>query len=410
MKDFLRKTGLPSSLAVAYLGVLVFMMGEGIEQTWLSKFLVDNGIDSAKVFSVYGFAVAVSAWLSGITAEAVGVKKTMWTGFAMYVASIALFAGWGIGRMNYPVIMMAYALKGLSYPLFSYTFMVWIAYRVEKKSLSGAQGWFWFVFTGGVNVLGAYYGIFAKQCFGPVAALWTATLFATAGAILALVVNRCSEENICASKGSGSGLDRFRELVASLSIVRREPRILVGGIIRSVNNISVSAFVVFMPIYMSSCGLPDVSWGIIWATVFAVNIVFNLVFGTVGDRFGWGPTVTLFGCIGCAVGILAFFYSAQICCNFWLILACGSLWGAMLAGFVPLSALIPSFVDKGKGAAVSVLNLGGGIGTFLGPVLVGVMAPLGYASIAWVLAALCAVGAVLTFAITRGEKKPVGWQ
>ena len=37
----------------------------------------------------------------------------------------------------------------------------------------------------------------------------------------------------------------------------------------------------------------------------------------------------------------------------------------MLAGYVPLSALVPSLVEKDKGAAVSVLNLGAGLATFI---------------------------------------------
>lgn len=37
MTTIFEKSGLPRSLAWGFLGVLVFMMGDGIEQTWLSK-------------------------------------------------------------------------------------------------------------------------------------------------------------------------------------------------------------------------------------------------------------------------------------------------------------------------------------------------------------------------------------
>ena len=37
MKDILQKTGMTKSLGWGFLGVLIFMMGDGIEQTWLSR-------------------------------------------------------------------------------------------------------------------------------------------------------------------------------------------------------------------------------------------------------------------------------------------------------------------------------------------------------------------------------------
>lgn len=401
MADFFKKAGMPRSLSWAFLGVLVFMMGDGIEQTWLSRYLVENGLDSAKIFSIYGLMVAISAWLSGVIAETFGVKRTMWAGFAMYILGVAGFAGIGMSGMNYDVLMLTYAVKGLGYPLFAYTFMVWITYRVEKSTLSSAQGWFWFVFTGGLNVLGAYWGIFAKEHFGVIPTLWTAALFALIGAAFALLVNKCDDTNIFADTASAPAGNKFKELFRGLGIVVREPKVLIGGIIRIINSTSQFAFVVFMPLYMAEYGVTDTQWATIWAAVFTFNIAFNLVFGIVGDKFGWAKTVTWFGGVGCAVTVLLFFYAPQICNNYWFILGCGALWCIMLAGYVPLSALVPSLVDKDKGAAVSVLNLGAGLAAFVGPAIVGLMNPLGYTAIAWTLAGLYIVSAVLTLLISR---------
>ena len=76
----------------------------------------------------------------------------------------------------------------------------------------------------------------------------------------------------------------------------------------------------------------------------------------------------------------------------------------MLAGYVPLSALVPSLVEKDKGAAVSVLNLGAGLAAFVGPAIVGLLNPLGYTVIAWTLSALYIVSALLTVWISPKEK------
>ena len=394
MASFFERTGLPKALTWGYLGVLIFMMGDGIEQTWLSRYITDAGFNAAELFSVYGITVGVSAWLSGVIAETWGVKRTMLAGFILYVLGVAGFASIGMAKMNYPVLLATYAVKGLGYPLFAYTFMVWITYLVEKKVLSSAQGWFWFVFTGGLNVLGAYFGIFAKEHFGVIPTLWTAVLFAAIGAVLALWVNKCGGNNLFTDQVSSGG---FRELLRGLGIMKREPKVLMGGIVRVINTTSQFAFVVFMPLYMAQYGMTDGQWASIWGSIFVMNILFNLIFGIVGDKFGWNRTVVWFGGVGCAVTVLLFYYSPQILNQYWFILLCGALWCIMLAGYVPLSALVPSLVEKDKGAAVSVLNLGAGAAAFVGPALVRLLEkPIGYEGIAWTLSALYIVSAVMT--------------
>ena len=54
MTTFYDKTGLPKSLAWGFIGVLIFMMGDGIEQTWLSRYIASQGLDHEVLFTVYG--------------------------------------------------------------------------------------------------------------------------------------------------------------------------------------------------------------------------------------------------------------------------------------------------------------------------------------------------------------------
>lgn len=405
MSDFFKRAGLPKGLLWGFVGVLIFMMGDGVEQTWLSKYITDHGFNSADLFAVYGVTVAISSWLSGVIAETFGVKRTMLAGFIMYALGVAGFAGIGMSQMNFPVLMATYAVKGLGYPLFAYTFMVWITYRVEQDTLSSAQGWFWFVFTGGLNVLGAYWGIFAYTHLGVQATLWSAIVFAVVGAVFALWVNRSPSANKFVSADEPRG-GRIKALFKGLSILGREPKVLLGGIVRIINTTSQFAFIVFLPLYMFEYGLSETQWASIWAIIFLFNIIFNLVFGIVGDKIGWNRTITWFGCIGCAVSVLLFYYSPQILNQYWFILLCGSLWCICLAGFVPLSALVPSLVESDKGAAVSVLNLGAGASAFVGPLLVRALSKsVGYDGIAWTLAGLYLVSALLMrFIGDRREK------
>ena len=86
---FFEKAGIPRQLAWGYLGVLIFMMGDGMEQGWLSPYLIERGHSmqqSATLFSAYGIVIAVSSWLSGVLAEGLGVKKTMLIGLLLYLA------------------------------------------------------------------------------------------------------------------------------------------------------------------------------------------------------------------------------------------------------------------------------------------------------------------------------------
>ncbi|MNY23032.1 putative transporter YoaB [compost metagenome] len=84
-----------------------------------------------------------------------------------------------------------------------------------------------------------------------------------------------------------------------------------------------------------------------------------------------------------------------------MVMFCGILWGALLAGYVPLSALVPSLVKKDKGAAMAVLNLGAGLAVFVGPAIVGIfIGSLGNTGVVWILAGLYVLSAVLTRFIT----------
>jgi MFS family permease len=198
----------------------------------------------------------------------------------------------------------------------------------------------------------------------------------------------------------------MKELLKGITVMKEEPKVLLGGIVRVINTTAQFAFPVFLPMYMAEYGFTTTEWLQIWGTVFTANIVFNLIFGFVGDRVGWRNTVMWFGGVGCGLTTLLFYYSPQLSSgNFAMVLLAGMLWGALLAGYVPLSALMPSLVKKDKGAAVSVLNLGAGLPVFAGPAIVGVFFRFaGGEGVVWILAGLYLCGAFLTKFITLPEE------
>lgn len=397
----LDRIGLPKHLGWAYLGVLIFMMGDGIEQGWLSPYLIGRGLDmeeSALLFTVYGITIAISAWFSGVLAEAYGVKKTMTMGLILYLAGTAGFVGISLPGLDYPLMLCFYALRGFGYPLFAYSFLVWIAYTTPQNRLGRAVGWFWFVFTGGLNVLGAYYSSWAIERFGHLNTLWTSVFWALLGAFFALIVNKSKHKVV----KKESTKEKLGELVKGITIMKKEPKVLLGGIVRVINTTAQFAFPVFLPLYMAEYGFETTQWLKIWGTIFTSNIIFNLIFGFVGDKIGWRNTIMWFGGVGCGISTLLFYYAPQFSMgNFWIVMFAGILWGALLAAYVPLSALVPSLVKTDKGAAVSVLNLGAGLPVFVGPAIVGIFFKyVGSEGIIWILAGLYFIGAFITKFIT----------
>lgn len=390
----LDKMRMPRHLAWGYLGVLIFMMGDGVEQGWLSPYLLEQGLSlshSAALFTAYGVTIAISSWFSGVLTESLGPRRTMLYGVLLYIVGTVGFVGYALPELNLLSMIITYAIRGFGYPLFAYSFLVWITYRSPKERLGSAVGWFWFVFTGGLNVFGAYYASWAIGSLGYFNTLWSSIFWVLVGTFIALVLNK---DKLSISNET----NKKEELVKGLVIMKKEPKVLLGGVVRIINTTAQFAFPVFLPTYMAGYGFSTVEWLQIWGTIFVANIAFNLIFGFVGDGLGWRTTIKWFGGVGCGFATLLFFYSPQLFNgSYWMVMTCGILWGALLAGYVPLSALVPSLVNKDKGAAMAVLNLGAGLSVFVGPALVGLfIGIIGAEGMAWLLAILYFLSAVLT--------------
>jgi MFS family permease len=74
----------------------------------------------------------------------------------------------------------------------------------------------------------------------------------------------------------------------------------------------------------------------------------------------------------------------------------GACYGATLAAYVPLSALMTSLSPEEKGASLSLLNLGAGASVSVGPALVALfLRPFGVRGVIWIFAALYLLSALL---------------
>lgn len=407
LHGLIHRIGLSPKLLLGYAGVLVFMMGEGLEQGWLSPYLIGKGLsiqESALLFSVYGFAAAIAAWFSGVLAEIFTARRVMLAGLLLFLFGSVCFLVFGLPSNNLTIMVPTYALRGLGYPLFAYGFLVWVAYEAPPERLGSAVGIFWFVYSGGLSVLGVLYSSIMLPYLGEIHTLWSALIFVVLGAAIALLLNRGTPDGQSANKEKAS----LSYVLKGITIAFENPKIGLGGIVRTINTSAAYGFVVFMPMYMMDIGFSRTDWLQMYAALWTVNIIFNLIFGVISDGLGWRNVVMWFGCVGCAVTTLLFYYVPYFLGpNFLLTVVAAGLFGACLAAFVPLSAIMPTLAPENKGAAMSILNLGAGLSTFVGPAVVGLfIGSLGSSGVIWIFTGLYLFSGVLMKYVTLPKAVP----
>lgn len=388
------KIGLPRNLLWGYIGLAIFMLGDGVEQAWISPYLVERGMsieNASLLLTVYGIAVAVSAWLSGVFVQTMGPRKAMISGLAAFIAGSLGFIGFGVYELNLAIMLPFYAIRGFGYPLFAYSFLIWINYSSPLQSRGAAVGWFWFMFSLGLSVLGPFYSSLTIPVIGHINTLWSSLFFVLIGAFLAIYANK--------DKVPSNEIHPFTvsELLKGVTILKQK-EISLGLIVKTINGLAQYGLAVFMPIYLMGFGYSTTEWLQMWSTVFTVAIFANLFFGYVGDRFGWRNTIQWVGGIGYAIVLIMVYFTPQLIGHNYLTMTIVlSLCGITMAGYVPLSALFPLLSPDNKGAAMSILNLGAGLSTFLAPAIAGLFfSSLGAGGVLFIYAGFYILSAILT--------------
>lgn len=413
--SWIDRIGIPRPLLWGFVGVLIFMVGDGVEVTYLTQYLTSpdgGGLGQAEAafatVTVYGIAVTVASWLSGTLSSIWGPRRVMWLGAAWWVAFEILFLFVAIPTQNPAVIFTVYGIRGLAYPLFAFGFLVWAQVASRESMRGSVAGWFWFAFTGGLPTLGAAVAAVAIGPFGLSlfdALVLSLVLVALGGAIGSFGVRHPSGLQPIADE-TVSNPRSYRRLLEGIDILWRDKRTLAGGLVRIVNTAPEYGFFAMFP-FVFGPGTPGggfLSTGQVaeLATIaYGANIAANLFFGVFGDYFGWRRTVTWFGCVGCAISAPLWYFASVAAASFTVAALMGAIFGILLAGFVPLTALMPSMVQqKDKGASLAILNLGAGGAAFLGPVTVTLIYPaFGGAGVAIAFGVMYVIVAVLSYAI-----------
>ncbi len=404
------KIGMHPQLAIGYLGLLLFMIGDGVESGFLSPYLLDLHFSQNKialVFTLYGVAAALASWLSGVLSDLLGPKKIMWCGLLIWLVLEIPFLSLGLAHHNYPIILLCYTIRGLGYPLFAFGFLVWVTAITPQRYLATSVGWFWFARTGGLPTLGSLFASYSVPRHGPYRTLWYSVAFVAMGGLIALLGIRESR----GTKALRTGNEHpFRVLLSGISIIWRVPKVGLGGIVAVITTTSEFGFLLFLPIfYIHTIGFTLPQWLQILTIMFATNIFFNLFWGWIGDKIGWRTVITIVGSCGCAAAALGLYYVPHVFgANYTFVMLAGMAYGATLAGFVPLGAIMATLAPQARGAALSVYNLGSGISIWLGPAIAGIFLPrIGVGGVIWVFAMMYLLAAVVGLFLKTPQPKSV---
>lgn len=386
----LERIGIPKPLLWGFVAVLIFMIGDGVETTYLSDYLqqpsgggLPGATASFATVTVYGIAVMIASWFSGTLSAIWGPRRVMWLGGAWWIAFEILFLFVAIPSHSVAAIVAVYGIRGIAYPLFAFSFLVWAQVASPTSMRGSVAGWFWFAFTGGLPTLGAAIAALAIGPFGMslYGTLVLSLVLVTIGVLIGSLGVREEHGLKPIADKTVHNPRSLKRLAEGVDILWRDRRTLAGGLIRIVNTAPQYGFFAMFPFTFGPAAadggfLSVAQVSTLSAIAYGANIAANLFFGVFGDSFGWRRTVTWFGCVGCAFATPLWYGASVASQSFAVAAICGVVYGILLAGFVPLSALMPSMVaTKDKGAALAVLNLGAGGAAFVGPVVVTVLYP-----------------------------------
>ncbi|MFK4107473.1 MFS transporter [Streptomyces sp. NPDC002176] len=404
----LERLGIPRALVYGYLGVLLFMVGDGVESGFIAPYMADHGagteIRASYVITAYGVTVMLASWLSGALSQLWGPRRVMQLGLAVWIVFDVLYLALALAPGNYGLMLVFYGLRGFGYPLFAFGFLVWITATAPAARMGTAVGWFYVAFTGGLPTLGSLVASVTNPLLGEFGTLWVALGIITLGGACCLLGVR---ERTGFGRLAEPDVRPVQSLVSSLSIAWQRPRVAVGCLVRIINTAPEFGFLVFLPTFFGErLGFGEGRWLTLLAVIYGTNVFANLLFGAVGDRFGWRRTIALFGGLGCALTtLLLYFVPLAAGSHYWVAVVVGMLYGIALAGFVPISALIPALAPENRGGAMALLNLGAGGAAFIGPAIVSVLlGPLGAGGVVIVFAALYVLAAVLTMFLKVPEE------
>ena len=404
----LQRLGIPPVLRWGFVGVLVFMTGNGVESNFLTPHLVDVlGRPESAVASIityYSLCVLVGSYVSGALSDLFGPRRVMALGFVVWVVFEVLFL-LALQAESFPLAAAAYAVRGFGFPLFVFAFLVWVNITTRPERNGAAVGWFYVAFTGGLPTLGSLFAVGAIPLFGGGTPGETGAMVASIGLVVIGfliawlgVRDPRGNQRIAPAEESAAQV-----LTSGVRLAFRQPKVGMGFLVRLINTApEFGMFIVLPAVIATERGWGQSRWLVMTVCVYATNILVNAMFGAIGDKIGWQRTVQWFGIVGSACGLVLWWYVPQLVpagstWGYVLSVLAGCVFGMLLAGFVPMGAIMPALAPDHKGAAMAMYTTAAGGATFLGSAVVWVVLQLGGSdqAVVWSFVGLYAVAFVL---------------
>ena len=397
----------PRSLALGLVGVLIFMIGDGVEAGYLVPYLTHRGLSvqqAGLLLTVYGVFAAAASWLSGVWSDVWGPRRVMIVGFVIWIVFEIPFLGYALPSLDYRAMLIIYGLRGIGYPFFALSFLVWVCAATEPSRLGAAVGWFWFAFTGGLPTLGSLLASVTIPLVGEYATFWISLGLVFAGGMIVFLGVR---EKTDFAPLVHDGRSPIRALGLSLKLMVSDQRIAIGTVLRCIDTTAMYGFLVVLPLFFTrEIGFSTPEWLRILSCMFVSNIVANAFAGIVGDALGWRRSVALLGGLGCTITTLLVYYvPLSAGANFLVACIVGAAYGFTLAGFCPIAAIMTTAAPDQKGAALAAHNLGAGASVWVGPGIATLLLPsVGTGGVMIAFSVIYLVSVPLTLVLRIPEK------
>ena len=251
----LDRLGIPHALRWGFLGVLVFMTGNGVETNFVSPHMANvfGGGDeminlAATVITFYSAAALFGSYLAGALSDLWGPRKVMLLGVIVWVVFQAAFVG-ALATESVPLIFAAYTVRGFGFPLFAFSFLVWINAVTPKERNGAAVGWFYVMFTGGMPTIGSLVAIgmipaFGGGFLGERWAMIASTAIVVAGFLIAyLGVREEHGDRRLAPEGESNGA----VILSGVILSWKNKRVLLGFLTRLINTAPQFGMFIILP-------------------------------------------------------------------------------------------------------------------------------------------------------------------
>src|SRR5690606_20814343 len=271
----------PHPLRWGFLGVLVFMTGNGVETNFVSPHMANvfgGGDDminvAATIITFSSLASLVGSYLAGALSDLWGPRRVMLLGLVVWLVFQAAFLG-ALPTESIPLVAATYFFRGFGFPLFAFSFLVWINTVVNKERNGAAVGWFYVMFTGGMPTIGSLVAIVLIPGLGGGLAGERWTMIASTAIVIAgfLIARLGVREEHGDMRPAPAGESATRVILSGVTLAATNRRVLMGFLTRLINTApQFGMFIILPTVIADTLGWGQSRWLLMTSVIFAGNI------------------------------------------------------------------------------------------------------------------------------------------